>query len=253
VIYLVVAPLTFLFVYIAYVIIFMRWQTANTIGDAYFSRTVQQRRNLKRWIKWQAPLVLPAFRLLAVIAPLKTPPLFSYQGVTGPKPIASTKSFQQAASFAVGADDIFVATQMKCGTTWMQQIVFEILHRGEGDLSDQGYRHMYALSPWLEASPKGSVSLQQAPRLGVANKRLIKTHMPTSLCPFDEAARYIYVTRHPVSCYASVVDFIAFLTGPLVPKRQHLLDWFCSEQFYWLSWAKNVEGWWQWSHELAPL
>lgn len=242
---LVIAPL----VYIAYVIVFMRWQKSNTIGDRYFSRTLAGRRALKQWIKWQSQLVLPLFRLLAFLSPLKTPPLFSYQGVTGPKAMASKQSFQEASEFTAGEDDIFIATQMKCGTTWMQQIVFEILHKGEGDLSDTAYRHMYALSPWLETNPNGSVSIDKAPKVSEYKKRLVKTHMPTKLCPYSKLAKYIYVTRHPVSCYASVVDFIELLMGPMAPKREDLLSWFCSEKFYWLSWAKHVEGWWQWSQQ----
>ena len=238
---------TFLGLYMVYVAKFMRWQADNTRGDAFFSRTLDERRALKSRIKRQAPFVLPVFKLLAVIFPQKTPPLFELEGVSGPRAIASKKSYQAAADFKAGKDDIFIATQMKCGTTWMQQVVFEILHKGQGDLSDAGYRHMYALSPWIETSPMASVSIEQAPKVSEFQKRLIKTHLPTRLCPFDKRAKYIYVTRHPVSCYASAVDFMEFLMGPLAPKRQHLLAWFCSERFFFLNWAKHVEGWWQWA------
>ena len=235
--------------YAIYVALFMRWQAHSTEGDAFFSLTLENRRRLKARIKFHAPFVLPVFKMLAIIFPFKTMPLFEYKGVTGPRAIASKESYQAAENFKAGEDDIFIATQMKCGTTWMQQIVFEILHRGEGDLSDTAYRHMYALSPWIETSPKGSVSIERAPKVGACKKRLIKTHLPTSLCPFNNAAKYIYVTRHPVSCYASAVDFIELLMGPLAPKRKYLLQWFCSEKFFWRSWAQHVEGWWQWASE----
>ncbi|HBG51064.1 MAG TPA: hypothetical protein DDW89_04535, partial [Gammaproteobacteria bacterium] len=61
--------------------------------------------------------------------------------------MSSKKSYAGTLHYQPEAADIFIATQMKCGTTWMQQIVFEILHGGAGDLSDAGYRHMYAVSP----------------------------------------------------------------------------------------------------------
>ncbi len=238
-----------LILYAVYFTKFMRWQKEQTQGDAFFARPLEQRRALKKRIKRQAPLLLPVFKLMAILKPFKMPPLFFYKGVAGPAAVASKKSFQAAGDYKASAEDIFIATQMKCGTTWMQQIVFEILHKGEGDLSDQGYGHMYALSPWIETSPRGSVSLEQAPLVSEYKKRLIKTHLPTALCPYSERAKYIYVTRHPVSCYASMADFMEFLIGPLAPKREYLLNWFCSDSFFWLNWAKNVEGWWQWSQQ----
>lgn len=236
-------------VYVIYVVQFIKWQNKKTRGDAFFSLALEERRALKRRLQRHAPFVLPAFRILSLLFPMKNPPAFFYKDVAGPAAIASSKSFQAAAEFTPGPDDIFIATQMKCGTTWMQQIVFEILHKGKGDLSDNGYRHMYALSPWIETSPRGSVPIEHAPYVSDYKKRLIKTHLPTLLCPYSQEAKYIYVTRHPVSCFASTVDFIEFLTGPMAPARKDMLNWFCSEKFYWLSWARNVDGWWQWSQQ----
>jgi hypothetical protein len=136
---------------------------------------------------------------------------------------------------------------MKCGTTWMQQVVYEILSRGRGNLGDDGHRHLYALSPWIEA--KSSVALRDAPRIGESGARLIKTHMPTLLCPYGEAAKYVYVTRDPVACFASGVDFVRMLAGPLVPGVPRMLAWYCSDRMWWRSWPEHVEGWWRWAEE----
>lgn len=245
----VVTLIVVLVFYALYFVKFMRWQTDKTRGDAFFSLTLEDRRALKGRIKRHAPFVLPVFKIISLLSPLKYPPLFRYKNVSGPAGIASKKSFQAAEEFIAGGDDIFIATQMKCGTTWMQQIVFEILHKGRGDLTDKGYRHMYALSPWIETSPRGSVPLERAPYVSDYKKRIIKTHMPAALCPYSKEAKYIYVTRHPVSCYASAVDFFEFLLGPLAPDRKNILNFFCSDNFFWNNWAKNVEGWWQWSQQ----
>jgi hypothetical protein len=145
--------------------------------------------------------------------------------------------------YRAGAGDVFVATQMKCGTTWMQQLVYEVLSRGRGDLGDAGGRHLYAVSPWIEASY--SVRLEDAPRLGPSGRRVIKTHMPTRLLPIAPDARYVYVTRHPVACFASCADFVAMLAGPASPTRGKLLDWFCSERMWWGPWPDHVDGWWR--------
>jgi hypothetical protein len=185
-------------------------------------------------------------RLAALAARLRPPrrlPGIRYRGVAGPPQCRG--AFARAAAYRPLAGDVFVATQMKCGTTWMQQIVYEVLSRGRGDLGDGGHRHLYALSPWIEA--RYSVPLDAAPRIGAAQARLVKTHLPTSLCPYGEEARYVYVTRHPVACFASCVDFVAMLAGPLTPGLPDLLDWFCSDRMWWRSWPEHVDGWWRWA------
>src|SRR5262245_64544046 len=103
--------------------------------------------------------------------------------------------------------------------------------RGRGDLADTG-RTMYSVSPWLEAQK--SVAVDAAPLHGTDKpRRIIKTHLPARLCPFREEARYIYVARHPVSCFASCVDFIATNVGAFAPPLSVIEEWYCSEQAMW--------------------
>lgn len=165
-----------------------------------------------------------------------------YAGFSAP-PLCSRADFERAVGYRAGPDDVFVATQMKCGTTWMQQIVYEVLARGRGDLSDAGARHLYAVSPWIEAG--FSVRLADAPRVGPSRRRVIKTHLPAALLPLAPEARYVYVTRHPVACFASCADFVRMLVGPLVPPPPRLLEWFCSERMWWGPWPDHVDGWWR--------
>jgi hypothetical protein len=127
----------------------------------------------------------------------------------------------------------------------MQQVVYETVNRGRGDLSDDGHRHIYAVSPWIDAVT--AVPLDEAPLVGERPTRIIKTHLPTSLCPYSEQAKYIYVTRHPVSCFASIVDYNRTLLGPLSPGVDALVAWFCSDRMYWLPWPEHVDGWWRWA------
>ncbi len=234
---------------VVYALGFMLWVELQTRGDGYFARTLTQRQRFIRILQKHAAYIRPVFELVAKVVRLKKIPVMQYQGVTGPVMMCSKKSYAATVNYQPGPEDIFIATQMKCGTTWMQQIVFEILHGGDGDLSDTGYRHMYALSPWIETSPTSSVSMERAPLVGRHNNRIIKTHMPAQLIPHSDAAKYIYVTRHPVSCFASCVDFINLLGGPLVPDRNNLLDWYCSDDMWWMSWPDHVESWWQRSQQ----
>ncbi len=230
------------FFYLGFMMLYFELKTR---GDNYFALPLAERRRLRTKIQKHGRFIYPFFVLVAKVFRLSTPPLMRYKGVTGPFMMSSKKSYRFTKNHQPQSNDIFVATQMKCGTTWMQQVVFEVLHRGEGDLSDNGYRHMYALSPWIETTPTSSVPFERAPLVGEKNSRIIKTHMPAELCPYNEKAKYIYVTRHPVSCFASCLDFIHLLAGPAVPNRDNMLKWYCSDDMFWRSWPDHVEGWWR--------
>ncbi|MDY6812552.1 MAG: sulfotransferase domain-containing protein [Pseudomonadota bacterium] len=214
-------------------------------GDRYFARPLAQRRQFVRRVQVIASLIRPIFEGIARCWRMKSMPVFHYDGVAGPPIMSSKRAYAATKHYEPRPEDIFVATQMKCGTTWMQQIVFEILHGGEGDLSDEGYRHMYAVSPWIETSPTSSVPMERAPLVGPGRHRIIKTHMPAQLIRHSDAARYVYVTRHPVSCFASCLDFVYLLGGPLTPTRENLLRWYCSDDMLWGSWPDHVESWWR--------
>ena len=233
---------------VLYVVWYFRWEERQTSGLAYFGRPVTERRALKRQIRWRS---LPAKPLLAVIAALfrrqLTMPFFEFDGVTGPRKASSPEVFDRARRYQPKPEDVFVATQMRCGTTWMQQIVYEIIYRGQGDPATRGHRHLYAISPWIDAL--NSVSMTDAPIVGDRPTRLIKTHLPTRLCPYSPAARYIYVARHPVGCFASIVDFNRSMAGPMAPPIETQRAWYCSDRMYWLPWPAHVSGWWQWATE----
>ena len=231
---------------------FMRWYDRQTDGTAYYARSSDERRAFKRQLARHARWILPLVRLFTRVVRPREPASIELDGVTGPAQTCTRELFARTRDYRPVAGDVFVATQMKCGTTWMQQLVYELLSRGHGDLGDAGHRHMYALSPWIES--RHSVSLADAPRVGMGagadgGARIIKTHMPVALCPYAEEARYIYVTRDPVACFASCVDFLGMLGGPFIPPAVDLVDWYCSDRMWWRSWPEHVEGWWRWAEE----
>jgi hypothetical protein len=223
---------------------YFRWEDRQTQGAAYYARPLAERRRLKRRIRAYSLPVHPFVRLLSALRGRPTSmPSFEYEGVCGPTRVSSPEVFAKAKAYRPRPEDIFVVTQMRCGTTWMQQVVYEIVSRGCGDLSDRGHRHLYAMSPWLDGTR--SVSLEAAPLVGEPPARIIKSHLPVTLCPYDPAAKYVYVTRHPVSCFGSIVDYQRALAGWLMPPVKNLADWFCSDRMYWLPWPRHVEGWWR--------
>ena len=240
-IFLVTIPIVY-FVYIAW---FFAWHFKNTKGVAYFGKSQYERKQFKTKVVKYGSLARP---FLQKIGPKISKPNFysiCYNGMYAPLESCSPESIKKAVGYKPNKNDLFVATQMKCGTTWMQQIVYEILSRGNGDLSDIGHKHLYAMSPWIESFK--SVRIKDAPLIGRKGVKIIKTHLPASLCPYDEKAKYIYVTRHPVSCYKSSNDFMNAIAGPLSPKKPDALSWFCSDRMWFDSWPNHVEGYWQWA------
>lgn len=227
----------------AYALRFRRWYERGALGAAYFGRPSADRRAFEREVARRAAPLRRVVAAASRVAPPRRPANgVDWEGVTAP-PLCTRAHFARAVGYRAGAADVFVATQMKCGTTWMQQIVYEVLSRGAGDLSDAGARHLYAVSPWIEAG--FSVPLERAPRVGPSARRVVKTHMPAKLLPIAPEARYVYVTRHPVACFASCLDFVGMLLGPRMPDLPRFLDWFCSERMWWGPWPDHVDGWWR--------
>ena len=266
----VIVALTILtLLYFVYLGVYISWETKITSGNNYYGAKESERKEIKRKIRKHIFFTVPFLNLtegkliirfasddtnlIGKIVNLKKPPTMKFEGVAGPSIISSKKSFEECKNYKASEDDVFIVTQMKCGTTWMQQIVFEILHHGKGDLSDDGYRTMYNLSPWIECSPKASVPLSRAPLVSEYKKRIIKTHMPERLTAYSEAAKYIYVMRHPAACYASAADFIEFMAGPMSPNRKNLLNWYCSDDMFWGDWPSHVSGWHKKSTECSNI
>ena len=227
----------------------LKWEDDQTVGVNYYGRPLAERERFKRTLARHASLLAPMLWLNGRMTTLDFKRArIQYKGVSGPAGSCSVESFRRAESYQPRPEDVFVVTQMKCGTTWMQQVIYEILHRGRGQLVDSGAA-MYAVSPWLEG--RKSVKVEDAPVVGTTRpSRIIKTHLPVALCPYDPAARFIYVARHPGSCFASCVDFVQTNVGAMAPDMQAFEEWFCSKDLmWWGTWTDHVLGWWRWSTE----
>ncbi|HEX7124025.1 MAG TPA: sulfotransferase domain-containing protein [Gemmatimonadaceae bacterium] len=233
-------------VYLAYV---LRWEDEQTVGLAYYGRPPAERERYRHQLERHARRLGPLLSLNARLGTLDfRRARIVYKGIAAPPGSCSVESFAKADAYQPRPEDIFVVTQMKCGTTWMQHVVYEVLHRGRGNLVETGTA-MYAVAPWIEG--RRSVPIEQAPLLGTERpSRIIKTHLPRSLCPYSREVRYIYVARHPVSCFASCVDFVVTNAGGMAPPMSKFEEWFCSpELMWWGTWTDHVAGWWRRAQE----
>ena len=241
-------PAVFMFAQLIYFSMVLAWGDQKTQGLSYYGLPLVERDRFKRILRRHSIALYPILRVLGKTSKFTFDSAsFVEQGVHGPKGSCNVQSFRSAIDYQPRPEDVFVATQMKCGTTWMQNLVYEVVHRGAGDLVDKGGA-MYAVSPWIEGVK--SVAMADSIQLGRERPtRIIKTHLPTQVCPYDAAAKYVYVVRHPVSCFASCVDFVATNIGTFAPPLNLVEEWFCSERMWWGSWPGHVKGWWEWSQQ----
>lgn len=243
----VLAGLTLLFLLgqMIYLSVVLSWETEKTRGLGYYGLPPAERDGFRKTLRRHAFFLFPILRLIGRFSNFTfAKASFQVDGISGPKGTCSEEGFRVAAEYRPDPWDVFVVTQMKCGTTWMQHIVYEVLNRGRGNLAETGVT-LYAVSPWIEALK--SVPMAEAPLIGTERPaRVIKTHLPVELCPFDRKARYIYVARHPLSCFASCVDFVATNIGTMAPELPVIEEWFCSaDQMWWGTWTDHVAGWWE--------
>jgi hypothetical protein len=226
----------------------LRWADDRTVGLNYYGLSALERKAFKRQLAFHARVLRPLLWLSA-----RTPLSFrnariQYKGISAPSDSCRAEGFAKAEAYAPRPEDVFVVTQMKCGTTWMQHVVFQIVHRGQGNLVETGAA-MYAISPWIEG--RKSVSIEDSKPVGTTRQsRIIKTHLPAQLCPYNDAAKYIYVARHPVSCFASCIDFVVTNVGAMAPSLAAFEEWYTSpDLMWWGTWADHVQGWWKRSRE----
>lgn len=238
------AALAFVILQFIYLSAVLKWEHEKSVGLAYYGLPPKDRAAFKRRLKLHAVLLSPVLWLSSKLSKFTFQRAsFQHKGIAAPMGSCSPESFAQADQYQAKAGDVFVVTQMKCGTTWMQHVVYEVLLRGQGNLVGSGTA-MYAVSSWIEALK--SVPIGQAPIIGSERpSRIIKTHLPAELCPWSPEAKYIYVARHPVSCFASCIDFVNTNAGPLAPPMPLFEEWYTKhDMMWWGSWPNHIKGWW---------
>ncbi|MGC4054954.1 MAG: sulfotransferase domain-containing protein [Paludibaculum sp.] len=157
-------------------------------------------------------------------------------------------------------DDIIISTYAKSGTTWMQQIVSQMLFDGDTERDTQ------ALSPWVDFRvPPKEVKLPALEEQ--TNRRFVKTHLPVEALVYSPKAKYIYIGRdgrdvlwslynHHLNGNEIMYDALNKTPGlvgpPLEPPpddiRVYWRDWLDRDGFpYWSLW-ENVRSWWAIRH-----
>ncbi len=159
--------------------------------------------------------------------------------------------------FVFRDDDIVIATYAKAGTTWMQQIIAQLLFDGDPDLQ------VADLSPWVDLRvPPKEVKLAMVE--AQSHRRFLKTHLPVDALQFSPKAKYVYIGRdardvvwsmynHHAHAnqkwYDALNDTPGRVGPPIGPPpddiRQYWGDWLKHDGYpFWPFWD-NVRSWWQ--------
>jgi len=85
-------------------------------------------------------------------------------------------------------DDIIISTYAKSGTTWMQQIISQLIFNGKEGLE------VAEMSPWIDLRvPPKQVKIPAVE--AQEHRRFIKTHLPVNALVFSPNAKYLYIGR----------------------------------------------------------
>ena len=154
-------------------------------------------------------------------------------------------------------DDIVIATHVKSGTTWVQQIVSQLLFNGEEGLE------VAEMSPWVDLRvPPKQVKLPAIE--AQTHRRFLKSHLPIDALVYSPKAKYIYIGRdgrdivwsmynHHANAnqawYEALNDTPGRVGPPIEPPpdsvRQYFLDWMEKDGHpFWPFW-ENVRSWWE--------
>ena len=153
-------------------------------------------------------------------------------------------------------DDIIVSTYAKSGTTWLQQILSQLIFKGREDME------VAEMSPWIDLRvPPKEVKLPQVE--SQTHRRFLKTHLPVDALVFSPKAKYIYIGRdgrdvlwsmhnHHFNAnnfwYEALNDTPGRM-GPPIEKPvsdivQYYNDWLDKDGFPFWSFWENVSTWW---------
>ena len=158
-------------------------------------------------------------------------------------------------SFKFRDGDIVVATYAKSGTTWMQQILAQLIFNGAENLE------ISKVSPWVDfrlMPPEVIAGLED-----LAHRRFVKTHLPVDALVFSSKAKYLYIGRDGRDAAWSFFNHYRNLTedrrsamndapglvGPPLPRcpeevHEFYRTWFAENgKPIWPFW-ENIRSWW---------
>ena len=154
-------------------------------------------------------------------------------------------------------DDIIISTYAKTGTTWVQQIVSQLIFNGQEGLP------VADMSPWLDLRvPPKDVKLAEVE--AQTHRRFIKTHLPVEALVFSPKVKYLYIARdgrdvvwslynhHSTAndLWYEALNETPGLVGPPMTKPvdsivQYYHEWLDNDGYPFWSFWENIRSWWE--------
>jgi hypothetical protein len=158
------------------------------------------------------------------------------------------------AHFQALDSDVLITTAPKAGTTWMQQILYQMRSGGDPD-----FDYIDAVVPWLEL-PREGKSWQQVLNDydALPRPRLFKTHCTAQQTPGIGTANIVLTVRDPRECCVSFYHHLMNMTEEAREvSGHHRPASFAAHVNNWLefaAWYRNVKSWWPYhDHEKVLL
>ena len=148
------------------------------------------------------------------------------------------------AHFQALESDVIITTAPKAGTTWMQQILYQMRSGGDPD-----FDNIDSVVPWLE-NPREGKRWQQVldDYDALPRPRLFKTHCTAEQTPGIGTASVILTVRDPRDCCVSFFHHLMNMTDSALENSGHQRPAsFAAHVDNWLefaAWFRNVKSWW---------
>ena len=143
--------------------------------------------------------------------------------------------------FQFRQDDIIIATFPKSGTTWMQQIVSQLIFNGQGAIS------IKFVSPWLDFRFNQDIFGTDETVLQILEKqthrRSIKTHLPFDELIFSTKAKYLFVARDGRDVACSIYNHL--INGTIEsPDKPKSIEESFQTRILSASFFAHIRSWW---------
>ena len=154
-------------------------------------------------------------------------------------------------------DDIIIGTYSKSGTTWVQQIVAQLLWQGAENVN------VADISPWIDCrfpAKEERLALLEAQ----THRRFFKSHLPVDTLVFSPQVKYLYIGRdgrdvlwslynHHLKMKEDVIqsiDAVPERTGPPLGYAPdsvlpYFRDWLERDGYPWWPYWGHIRSWWQ--------
>lgn len=145
-----------------------------------------------------------------------------------------TRFLRGRLAFVPRADDIYVVTYPRSGTTWMVYMLHLLVHPGRTE-----FEHINEVCPWFERSL--SIGSHRAEDFeAVPSPRVFKSHLPWGWLP--RPGRYVYVVRDGRDVAASYYQFYRRYLG-FTGAFDDFFERFLDGQLQYRGWFEHVQGW----------